>query len=203
MKPILFSFFLLLTLDAWGQQNKPKVSVERIKMAYKGKTVTARKLTVSSEIPISLDRAWNNVKTPALLEFVARGMARFKPTGGGLPEYWQEGETYAVKTRIFGFLPFGGKHHLFIDKVDEETRQISTREWNKLIKIWNHDITLRQLGDEKIYYEDTITVYGGLLTGFITTFARRFYKHRQKRWRIVAEEGLEFGTTLQYDEPAP
>lgn len=49
------------------------------------------------------------------------------------------------------------------------------------------------LGNGKIYYEDSITIYGGILTGFITSFAKKFYKHRQKRWQIVAENKLDFG----------
>jgi hypothetical protein len=48
------------------------------------------------------------------------------------------------------------------------------------------------LGDGKIYYEDSIIIYGGMMTGFITAFAKRFYKHRQKRWQIVAQENLKF-----------
>ena len=51
---------------------------------------------------------------------------------------------------------------------------------------------MRKLGDDKIYYEDSITIYGGMMTGFITSFAKRFYKHRQKRWQIVAQENLKF-----------
>jgi hypothetical protein len=52
---------------------------------------------------------------------------------------------------------------------------------------------MRDLGNGTIYYEDAITIYGGMLTGFITSFAKKFYIHRQKRWQIVAESRLEFG----------
>ena len=33
----------------------------------------------------------------------------------------------------------------------------------------------------------------GMITGFITSFAKKFYKHRQKRWQIVASNNLKFG----------
>jgi hypothetical protein len=69
---------------------------------------------------------------------------------------------------------------------------LSTKEWDNGAKVWNHDITMRELGDSKIYYEDSITIYGGILTGIITSFAKKFYKHRQKRWQIVAANKLEF-----------
>ena len=31
-----------------------------------------------------------------------------------------------------------------------------------------------------------------LLGGFIIYFAKKFYKHRQKRWQIVAENNIKF-----------
>ena len=43
---------------------------EKIKIDYKGKQVSAHKLTVNSEIPIDIDIAWSKVQTSALLNFV-------------------------------------------------------------------------------------------------------------------------------------
>jgi len=52
---------------------------------------------------------------------------------------------------------------------------------------------IRELGNGSIYYEDAIIIYGGMMTGVITSFAKKFYKHRQKRWQIVASNKLQFG----------
>ena len=93
---------------------------------------------------------------------------------------------------IFGFIPFGGIHYLHIKKVDPDRSQISTHEWESSAKVWNHDVFIQDIGNERIRYTDSITIYGGFLTGFITAFAKRFYKHRQKRWQIVAEKKLVF-----------
>ncbi len=49
-----------------------QVKINKIQLEYQGKTVNARKLSVSSEVPLSLDRAWQHVKKPALLQFVAK-----------------------------------------------------------------------------------------------------------------------------------
>lgn len=178
--------------NGYAQNSKPKSKVEKVVIEYKGKKVKARQLTVSSEIPMDLDSAWANVKTPALLEFVAKGMIRFKAVECELPKQWELGQTYGVKMRIFGFITFGGTHYLLIKEIDEDNHKIATQEWDKGAKVWNHDIVLRDLGDGKIYYEDSITIYGGVMTGFITSFAKRFYIHRQKRWQIVAKEKLNF-----------
>jgi hypothetical protein len=172
---------------------KPVAQVESIVIDYNGSKVKAKKLTVHTEIPMGIDSAWNNVKTPALLQFVAKGMIKFKSVGGPFPKQWEDGKTYGAKMCIFGFIPFWGIHYLSIEKIDDANFHISTKEWDKGVKIWNHDITLRYLDNGKIYYEDSITIYGGMMTCFITTFAKKIFIHRQKRWQIVAENKLTFG----------
>lgn len=193
MRNFIMLLWLSASLQANAQKFKPTAKVERITIEYNGKTVKAKKLTVSSEIPIHIDTAWNHVKTPALLEFVAKGMIRFKPDKEPLPQKWEIGQTYGVKMRLFGFIPFGGTHYLYIDKIEDENHTITTKEWDKAAKVWNHHIVMRKLDDGNTYYEDTITIYGGLMTGIITSFAKVFYKHRQKRWQLVAKDNLKFG----------
>ncbi|EKB51197.1 hypothetical protein [Cecembia lonarensis] len=191
-KNILLFGILGLMSNGYAQNNKPKSKTEKVVIEYKDKSVKGKQLTVSSEIPMDLDSAWANVKTPALLEFVAKGMIRFKTIESEFPKKWEVGQTYGVKMRIFGFIPFGGTHYLFIEKIDDNNNTISTKEWDKGAKVWNHDVTMKDLGNGIIHYEDSITIYGGVMTRFITAFAKRFYVHRQKRWQIVAKEKLNF-----------
>lgn len=179
-------------LTASADSNKPNATSESLFTEYSGKIVKARKLTVRSVIPMSIEKVWDNVKTPELLRFIAKGMIRFMPADGGFPKEWETGQTYAVKMRIFGFIPFGGKHFLSVEKIDDSSFEISTKEWDRAAKIWNHSIKLREAGNGNTYYEDFITIYGGVLTGLITLFAKWFYIHRQKRWQIVAKEDLNF-----------
>ena len=176
-----------------AQKLKPIATVESVIIEYNGSKVKAKKLTIHSEIPMGVNSAWDNVKTPALLQFVAKGMIKFKSVDGPFPKQWEVGKTYGFKMRVLGFIPFGGVHYLSIDKIDDTNFKISTKEWDKGAKVWNHNITMRDLGDGKIYYEDSITIYGGMMTEFITSFAKKFYQHRQKRWQIVAEKNLKFG----------
>lgn len=178
--------------SASAQTSKPKSKIEKVEIEYNGKKVKARQLTVSSEIPIDLDTAWANIKTPALLQFVAKGKIRFKAVNGTFPEEWETGQTYGAKMRVLGFIPYGGTHYLFIKAVDDDNYMISAKEWNKRANVWNHDVVLRDLGNGKIYLEDSITIYGGVMTGIITSFSKRFYTHRHKRWQIVAKEKLTF-----------
>lgn len=160
--------------------------IEKIKIDYQEKKVTARQLTVTSEIAIDIDKAWRKVQTSALLSFVSHGMVNFKPVGGQFPDSWKEGETISTKMFVYGLVPFGGTHSLYFEKIDKENKILQTREWDNSAKVWNHKITLRKLTDSTIIYEDEIVIYGGVLTGFITWWAKSFYKHRQKRWKLVA-----------------
>ena len=97
-----------------------------------------------------------------------------------------------VKMRFFGILPFGGTHFLSIKKLDDQRHDLATQEWDRMVKVWNHNISMRSLANGRIYYEDSIIIYGGMLTGLITYFAKRLYQHRQKRWQRVARENLTF-----------
>jgi hypothetical protein len=190
---LLFFGILGMKMNLHAQKINQVAKVEPIIIDYNGSKVRAKKLTVHSEISIGIDTAWENVKTPALLEFVAKGMIKFKSVNGGFPKQWEVGQIYGFESRVFGIIPFGGIHYLFVEKIDDSNYMLSTKEWDSGVKVWNHLITIRKLDDGKIYYEDSITIYAGIMTGFITSFAKRFYKHRQKRWQIVAKENLNFG----------
>ena len=72
------------------------------------------------------------------------------------------------------------------EKIDEVNKILQTREWDNSAKVWNHKISLKKQTNKTILYEDEIVIYGGMLTGFITSWAKSFYKHRQKRWQLVA-----------------
>ena len=194
MKYFLFFLGILgMEMNLHAQKINQVAKVVPIIIDYNGSKVKAKKLTVHSEISIGIDTAWENVKSPALLEFVAKGMINFKSVNGSFPKQWKVAQTYGFKSRVFGIIPFGGIHYLYVEKIDDINYMLSTKEWDSGVKVWNHLITIRKLDDGKIYYEDSITIYGGIMTGFITTFAKRFYKHRQKRWQIVAKENLNFG----------
>lgn len=165
-----------------------KTEIEKVQINYQGKLVTARKLIVISEIQININDAWQIVKTSKLLKFVSNGKIKFKPISGSFPEIWQQDKTVSTKMLLFGFIPFGGIHSLYFKKIDNENKVLQTREKDDSAKVWDHKISLIELTENKIIYQDLIIIYGGLLTFIITLWAKSFYKHRQKRWQIVAKE---------------
>ncbi len=165
---------------------KPQVKTEKVKIEYKGKVVNAKRLTISSIINISSKDAWDIVKKSELLEFITKGKIKFKPIGGSFPEEWKEKSTEIAKMYLYGFIPLG-KHYLYLDKMDNEKMILSSKEKDKFAKVWNHNIFIKEIDDETIKYTDEITIYGGIFTSFITIFSKSFYKHRQKRWKLVKD----------------
>lgn len=164
-----------------------KIKIEKVKINYHGKLVTARKLIVTSEIPININDAWQIVQTSKLLEFVSKGKIKFKPINGSFPKLWQQNETVSTKMLLFGFIPFGGIHSLYFENIDNQNKVLQTREKDDSAKVWDHTISLNKINEQKIIYQDLIIIYGGVLTLIITLWAKSFYKHRQKRWQIVAK----------------
>jgi hypothetical protein len=107
------------------------------------------------------------------------------PTGGKFPEVWQQGSTVTTRMLLYGFFPFGGLHTLYFEKIDNENKVLLTSEFDAVSKIWDHKISLKKKNEDTIYYEDEIIIYGGMLTSFISWWAKSFYIHRQKRWRLI------------------
>jgi hypothetical protein len=165
-----------------------KAIIEKMKINYCEKEVTAQKLTVSSEMPIDINTAWAKVQTSALLEFVAKGKLKFKPLDGKFPEIWKQGSTVKTAMYAYGVIPMGGVHTLYMEKIDAENKIIQSKEWDNFTKVWNHKISMKKLGDASIHYEDEIIIYGGVWTRLISLWARSFYMHRQKRWQLVARD---------------
>ena len=166
--------------------------IEKVKIKYGGTQVNARKVTVSSIIPIDIESAWLNVQKSALLHFVCKGKVLFKPENGEFPKVWKELEKVSTKMLLFGFLPFGGTHTIYFEKIDHQNFILQTQEFDNAAKVWGHKISLLKKDEYKILYTDEVYIYGGLLTNLISYWALSFYKHRQSRWQIIAKNNIHF-----------
>ena len=162
--------------------------IRKIKISYKGKEVTAHKLTIASSICLNIDNAWQKVQTSALLEFLSEGKVTFKPTEGRFPDLWKQGSTITTRMLLNDFLPFGGLHTLYFEKIDAENKIIQTREHDALSKVWDHTIELQYVNKEIFIYQDEIIIYGGILTPLISLLARKFFRHRHKRWQLIVDQ---------------
>ncbi|RPE00213.1 hypothetical protein EGM88_02820 [Aureibaculum marinum] len=158
--------------------------IEKVKINYRGNKITARNLIVSSVFHININEAWHEVQKSALLEFICKGKVKFKPITIKFPTYWKEGLSVKTKMLLYGFIPFGGIHTITFSKIDSKKFTIVTKENDAIVKLWNHKIFIEKIDENRIRYTDKIELYAGILTSFVSYWAKSFYEHRQKRWQL-------------------
>jgi len=145
-----------------------------------------QRFELQTELECSAEAAWEAVQRRALLEHVTHPLLKFMPVGlEELPARFQAGGTHPLKLYLLGFIPLG-EHTIHMTRVDPERREIHTEESGRLVKTWNHRITIRPDGRGGALYEDGLELDAGRLTPIVAGAARLFYRHRQARWRALA-----------------
>ena len=91
---------------------------------------------------------------------------------------WQVGSTSSFRFKLFGVIPFG-THTICIERFDIDG--IQSREHNEHVPVWDHKITLRDVGNQT-EYTDEVDIKAGWKTLFIWIWAKAFYAHRQRKW---------------------
>lgn len=141
---------------------------------------------VESVLDCPPEKVWAEVQRSGLLIEVARPLATFVAADDeGLPERWEHESTVHCRSYLFGFIPMG-KRTLWFERVDQQAREIQTREHDPLIRRWDHLIRVRPADDGRTLYSDEIEIEAGWRTVFVWLFANWFYRHRQRRWKKVA-----------------
>ena len=143
-------------------------------------------IRIQSVLPCSADAAWNEVVKTRLLLEVAAPLVTFRAADGmTLPEFWPAGGTVYTKPSLFGVFPMGVRAVHF-ERIDPIAQEIQTREWDPMIRRWDHLMRFRPLGPDRCRYSDELDIDAGLLTVGVCLFAKWFYRHRQRRWHAVA-----------------
>ena len=139
----------------------------------------------TSIFPVDRDRVFQKLRQLSTLQAVAAPYATFEPVMDA-PPAWEVGGTSSYRLRMFGLIPFG-THTIHIVRFDPDG--ISSREGNEHVPVWNHDIKLRPLDDDRTEYTDRVEVHAGWKTPFIWLWAEAFYAHRQRKWiRLLRRE---------------
>ncbi len=139
----------------------------------------------SSVFPASRDMVFEKLQKIETLQTIAKPYASFEPVGAVNP-VWSASSTSAYRFRLFCMIPFG-THTIRIVRFDAEG--VSSREGNKHVPVWNHDIRLIPLDDKHTEYTDQVEIRAGWKTLFVWLWAKAFYAHRQRKWiKLLAEE---------------
>jgi hypothetical protein len=141
------------------------------------------KVSVRSVLACPPAFVWDMVQTSALFFEVIRPLLRVKPLPGNLfPPRWLEGESVSCRMYLFGWLPLG-KHTIRFDRIDQQRRQIQTKESGRLIRRFRHRIEVAPAGGGNALYSDEVELDFGPLTHAAGVLARFFFRHRHRRWK--------------------
>jgi hypothetical protein len=176
-------FLISLPLFISGQKLKERTSsFERIRIDYNGKEVKAYEVAVKSKFAHSLDKFFEQEMNPANTLIITKPMAYIRMLNGLDHESWQEGFTYQLKIKTYGFIPTGGIHYIYLEEVNEEKTFIQTREHNNMAKVWDHRLSFEAVGEDSTTYEDRIVIYAGGMSWIFAKYLLVFYKMRHRKW---------------------
>ena len=137
--------------------------------------MTVRK---TSQLPARREVVFDKLQRLDTLQYIAAPYASFVPVNERTDMVWQVGSTSSYRFRLFGVIPFG-THTICIERFDIDG--IQSREHNEHVPVWDHKITLRDVGNQT-EYTDEVDIKAGWKTLFIWIWAEAFYGHRQRKW---------------------
>ncbi|WP_337179490.1 hypothetical protein [Hydrogenophaga borbori] len=142
-------------------------------------------LDLSTYLDCSVEQAIAAVKTTKLLGFVAHPLVRFTPIDpAAWPLRWIEG-TYRVGVRILGVLPLGWQAIVISYPTSPDGFCLRDNGHSALVRVWDHTISITPRAG-RTRYTDSVRIEAGLVTLPVWLFAQVFYRHRQRRWRLLA-----------------
>ncbi len=140
---------------------------------------------ITTRLPCSESDLWQKIIEPRSLQFVSSPVLSFLAADkGGLAGEWQVGRPYALRLYFLGVIPLG-RHTIRLAKIDKETNTIVSRESGLLARVWNHAIFFHEVAPGEVSYTDEVEIEAGWLTPVVWLFAYLFYRHRQRRWKVL------------------
>lgn len=140
---------------------------------------------ISTQFACTESELWQKLSQPASLQFVASPLLAFTPLEPAvLGSEWEVDRDYPLKLYFLKFIPLG-RHTIKLVKIDRDRNLISSRESGLLAPVWNHNISFDEIDPGLVSYTDEIDIRAGWLTPLVWLFAHLFYRHRQRRWKVL------------------
>jgi hypothetical protein len=138
-------------------------------------------VALSTELPISAQRAAALARKPALMQFVLAPLLTMPALSA--PDRLEVGTSASARLWWFGVLP-AWTHHIEIKELDDLT--IYTNERGGPVRTWNHRLTFTPLDEHRCRYTDEIETDDGVKGLGTRLFIRVLFGHRHRRWRTLA-----------------
>lgn len=148
------------------------------------------KVKISSVLDAPIERVWEYLMKPSVLDFIAFPLVRFKYQFPP-PDKWIAG-SYTANMLLLGFLPAGAQT-INIEFPDGGADKLVLRDngTGNLAKTWDHWIYLEKEENNTTVYTDEVYIKAGILTPFVWFFALLFYNYRQSRWKKLVENNFK------------
>jgi hypothetical protein len=110
---------------------------------------------VQSTLPCDADRAWAEVMSRLLRE-ICWPLIVLRPAAGeaAIAERWQGGVTNRLRPTMFGVIPLGTRVRHW-ESIDPDRREMQTREYDPVIRRWDHRIQVEPLTPGKVDIQTT------------------------------------------------
>ena len=136
------------------------------------------RITVTATYPRNADTVFSEACEFSELVEAMKGIARYNGLPAGPVE---EGKTYVVDVTLFGFIKNPG-HTMFAERVDRAARIIQSRESNRSVSRWDHELSVQPNGSSAVW-TDTVEIDAPRGAWFTAQFARFVYTRRHKTRR--------------------
>ncbi|ORW10510.1 hypothetical protein [Mycolicibacter longobardus] len=138
-------------------------------------------VALSTELPLSAQRAAALARKPALMQFVLAPALQLP--GLKAPDRLEAGTRASARLWWFGVIPTW-THHLEIKELDE--LMIYTHEHGGPVHTWNHRLTFTPIDEHRCRYTDEIETDDGIKGWGTRLFIRLMFAHRHRRWHTLA-----------------
>jgi hypothetical protein len=152
---------------------------------------------VSTLLDCPPSKAWQEVQTSKLLDYVVSPLVKFIPVQPSqFPLVWMDGK-YLVRLMLLGVIPFG-RHWIVISRPtpmggsENQINELLDDGYGDIISKWQHLISIQATSDGRTRYTDTIEIAAGVLTLGVWLYANLFYRHRQRRWRKLVQGDFKY-----------
>ncbi len=153
-----------------------------------------RFVRVSTDLPVSADRAFALAHRLTLFEYVVSPFVRLAVRGEQRAlaerEGFSLGSEYSARLWFFIVIP-AWTHHLKI--VSDGDHELYTNEQSGPARVWNHRLTFLPTGEATCRYTDEVELEDGMLGAPLALFTQAFFRYRQWRWRRLLRNGVPFG----------
>lgn len=146
-------------------------------------------------LPVDTALVWDQIHRTRLWVYVSEGLISFVPINPDrFPERWTS-DRYRVRKYLFGVLPIGWQD-ISIELLPDQgpTHRLRDNGCGWLIPRWDHTIEVEPV-DGGTHYVDRVKLEAGILTPLVAAFARRFFKHRQQRWKKLVASGFDYAAS--------